>query len=72
MSQSSLRSKIEKKLQCVAQKEVELSNEYFQIPRNAKEIQYFISCVSHAVINGLYFEQLWCSYIICVRQSKKS
>ena len=44
----------------------------FQIPRNVKGIQYFISCVSHAVINGLYFEQLWCSYIICVKQSKKS
>ena len=64
MSQSSLRRKIEKKLQCVAQKEVELSNEF---PDTVKGIQYFISRVSHAVINGLYFEQLWSQlYNMCM------
>ena len=46
--------KIEKKLQCVAEKEVELSMS-FQISQNVKGS--VLSNVS--VINGLYLEQLW-------------
>ena len=71
MSRSSLRRKIEKKLQCVAQKEVELSNEFPDTSECKRNTMVYFMCQC-AVINGLYFEQLWCSYIICVKQSKKS
>ena len=60
------------KLQCVAEKEVELSNECPDI----SECNVILSYVY--VINGLYFEQLWyvdhhsVLYNICVNQTKKS
>ena len=75
--ENSLRSKIEKKLQCVAEKEVELSNEFPDISECKKNV--ILSVLSNvSVINDLYFEQLWyvdhhnVLYKICVKQSKKS
>ena len=78
--ENSLRRKIEKKLQCVAEKEVELSNEFPDISECKKNV--ILSVLSNvSVINGLHFEQLWYvdhhnvlynGDIICVKQSKKS
>ena len=78
--ENSLRRKIEKKLQCVAEKEVELSNEFPDISECKKNV--ILSVLSNvSVINGLHFEQLWYvdhhnvqynGHIICVKQSKKS
>ena len=53
-----LRSKIEKKLQCVAEKELDLSNEFQDISECKKNV--ILSVLSNvSVLNGLYFEQLW-------------
>ena len=78
--ENSLRRKIEKKLQCVAEKELDLSNEFQDISECKKNV--ILSVLSNeSVLNGLYFEQLWYvdnqnvlynGHIICVKQSKKS
>ena len=56
--ENSLRRKIEKKLQCVAEKELDLSNEFQDISECKKNV--ILSVLSNvSVLNGLYFEQLW-------------
>ena len=56
--ENSIRRKIEKKLQCVAEKEVELSNEFSDISECKWNV--ILSVLSYvSVINDLYFEQLW-------------
>ena len=64
----------------MAEKEVELSNEFPDISECKRNV--ILSVLSNvSVINDLYFEQLWyldhCNvlyneHIICVKQSKKS
>ena len=75
--ENSLRRKIEKKLQCVALEEVDLSNEFPDISECKRNV--ILSVLSNAsVINDLYFEHvdhhnvLYNGHIICVKQSKKS
>ena len=57
-NENSLRRKIEKKLQCVAEKKEELSNEFPDISECKRNV--ILSVLSNvSVIIGLYFEQLW-------------
>ena len=71
--ENSLRRKIEKKLQCVAEKEVEISNEFPDISECKRNV--ILSVLSNAsVINDLYFEHhgtwiITMCYTICVKQS---
>ena len=67
-------------MQCVAEKELDLSSEFQDISECEKNV--ILSVLSNAsVLNGLYFEQLqyvdnqnglYNGHIICVKQSKKS
>ena len=78
--ENSLRRKIEKKLQCVAEKKEELSNEFPDISECKRNV--ILSVLSNvSVIIGLYFEQLWYvdhqnvlynGHIIFVKKSKNS